>query len=132
MTWYKRQRLSSNHSILRLKVRSGSATCLQPRLSAVDGTAISPAHEQFSDARIVEFLPTPSQIITSVKVSLTFSGLTTILPQMLEIPERLINVIFGSSYWQRQLLQAISQLPKSMVKNIWMGGLRPTIQAKRQ
>ena len=128
---FERQRLLLNHSIPRLKVRNGSATCLQPRLSAADSTAIFPEHEQFSNIRIVESLPTPSEMIPSTNVSLVFSGLTTILPQMLETPERLISVRFGRSHWQRQLLRAIFQLPNSILKNIWMVVLGPIIRAKR-
>ena len=58
--WFERQRLYSDHSILRLKVRNGSATGLQSRLSAADGKAMFPGNKQLSNIRIVEFLPLPT------------------------------------------------------------------------
>ena len=58
-----------------------------------------------------------------------FSVLIRILPQVLETPERLMSVTFGMSHWQRQLLRGIFQLPNSMIKNILMVVLGPTIRA---
>ena len=91
--------------------------------------------QQWADSNVrtveLELLPSSSHSVPQITFYLMFFVLTIILPQVLETPERLINVTFGMSHWQRPLLQGIFQLSKLMEKNIPMVVLGSIIRAMR-